>query len=361
MSFEVTNVQTTETQSNKPTVNFDELNSYVVNTCQLQQPETLLGVVSVIADLGTQKLPDAEYDLDKEDEGLSIEELTAKHSNMLAENHPADKQVGKITKFGKSYDGMKKEWVIRKFVKQADRQAVAMAIDFPDIMLDKGQFFGETEPNPKPLRLWMGGQYWNKFVGEKGKMLIQNVIPLKVTNIAQPPEKVWSMNPKSVPHKMAVAAKIVETGEAFLPQDIDKLLGKTLQFKAQVFFNKSKDGKQYYTEKVSFAAGLARGQTERQVDKTYLIQFNKENDLQALKELRAHVINTIEQATNYEGSVIQKQLAELRGGVASSGAVSNGGTTSVSNTEAPKQQVVKQPTPTAIPEESYVDDESLPF
>ena len=39
MSFEVTNVQTTETQSNKPTVNFDELNAYVVNTCQLQQPE----------------------------------------------------------------------------------------------------------------------------------------------------------------------------------------------------------------------------------------------------------------------------------------------------------------------------------
>ena len=358
MPFEVTNVQTTETQPNKPTVNFDELNSYVVNTCQLQQPETLLGVVSVIADLGTQKLPDAEYDLDKEDEGLSIEELTAKHSDMLAENHPADKQVGKITKFGKSYDGMKKEWVIRKFVKQADRQAVAMAIDFPDIMLDKGQFFGETEPNPKPLRLWLGGQYWNKFIGEKGKMLIQNVIPLKVTNIAQPPEKVWSMNPKSIPYKMAVASKIIETGEAFLPQDIDKLLGKTLQFKAQVFFNKGKDGKQYYTEKVSFAAGLARGQTERQVDKTYLIQFNKENDPQALKELRAHVINTIEQATNYEGSVIQKQLAELRG-VASNGAVNNGETTSVSNTSTPKQQAVKQPIPTTVPEESETD--SLPF
>ena len=152
---------------------------------------------------------------------------------------------------------------------------------------------------------------------------------------------------------MAVASKIIETGEAFLPQDIDKLLGKTLQFKAQVFFNKGKDGKQYYTEKVSFAAGLARGQTERQVDKTYLIQFNKENDPQALKELRAHVINTIEQATNYEGSVIQKQLAELRGGA------SNGETTSVSNTSTPKQQAVKQPIPTTVPEESETD--SLPF
>ena len=35
MAFEVTNVQTTESQSNKPTVDFDALNSYVVNTCQL--------------------------------------------------------------------------------------------------------------------------------------------------------------------------------------------------------------------------------------------------------------------------------------------------------------------------------------
>lgn len=342
--FDVYAPATTSTQSDKPKVDFDALNKMVVETCQLQQPETLLGVVAVIADLGTQKLPDSEYDLDKEDEGLTIEELTAKHSALLAENHPSEKQVGKITKFGKSYDSMKKEWVIRKFVKQADRQAVAMAIDFPDILLDKGKFFGETEPNPKPLRLWLGGQYWNKFIGEKGKMLIQNVIPLKVTNIAQPPAKVWSMNPKSIPHKMAVASKVVETGEAFLPQDIDKLLGKTLQFKAQVFFNKGTDGKQYYTEKVSFAAGLARGQTERSVENTYLVQFNKENDPQALKELRAHVINTIEQATNFEGSAIQKQLDEVRGNATSVAVV----------VDTPKQ-----PKPTTVPELDL--DESLPF
>ncbi len=346
--FDVYAPATTSTLSDKPKVDFDALNKMVVDTCQLQQPETLLGVVAVIADLGTQKLPDSEYDLDKEDEGLTIEELTAKHSALLAENHPSEKQVGKITKFGKSYDSMKKEWVIRKFVKQADRQAVAMAIDFPDITLDKGKFFGETEPNPKPLRLWLGGQYWNKFIGEKGKMLIQNVIPLKVTNIAQPPAKVWSMNPKSIPHKMAVASKVVETGEAFLPQDIDKLLGKTLQFKAQVFFNKGTDGKQYYTEKVSFAAGLARGQTERSVENTYLVQFNKENDPQALKELRAHVINTIEQATNFEGSAIQKQLSELRGNATNVAVV----------TETPKQ-----PSQTNIDAmNADVDDsENLPF
>ena len=346
--MEIYGATTKETaKTTTPTVQWDELNKYIVDTCQLQQPETMLGVVSVIADLGTQKLPDAEYDLDKEDEGLSIEQLTEKHKANLAENFPVDQQVKKITKFGKSYDGVKKEWVIRKFVKQQDRQAIAIAVDFPDIMLDKGQFFGETEPNPKPLRLWLGGQYWNKFIGEKGKMLIQNVIPLKVTNIGDQSNIVWSMNPKSVPHKMAVASRVVEAGAPFLPQDVDKLLGKTLQFKVQVYFNEGKDGKKYYTEKVSFAAGLARGQTERSVENTYLVQFNKENNPQALKELRAHVVNTIEQATNFEGSVIQKQLAEVRG--------SN---TSTEVKETPKQSVKQAPKANVVEDDL---DESIPF
>ena len=332
-------------QSNKPTVNFDALNQYVVETCQLQQPETMLGVVSVMVDLGTQKQNDAEYDLDESDKGLSIEELTEKYS--------LDIHEGRIRKFDKSYDSKTKSWVIRKFVPQQDRQSIVYAVDFPDIMLDKGKFFGEEEgKNLKPLRLWIGGQYWNKY---QEKMLVQNVIPLKVTNIAdQGQPKKWSMNPKSSLYKMAVAAKIINQGEAFLPQDADKLLGKTLQFKAQVFFNKGNDGKQYYTEKLAFAAGLARGQVEKEVDNTYLIQFNQPNDPQALKELRKHVVNTIENATNYvnqetgELSAIAKQFAELRGGQTSSDVQ-----------ESPVQQTPKQPVGTSVPEED--DSEGLPF
>jgi hypothetical protein len=158
------------------------------------------------------------------------------------------------------------------------------------------------------------------------------------------------MNPKSSLYKMAVAAKIINQGEAFLPQDADKLLGKTLQFKAQVFFNKGNDGKQYYTEKLAFAAGLARGQVEKEVDSTYLIQYNQENDPQALKELRKHVVNTIENATNYvnqetgEPSAIKRQLEALRNG-------NQGG-------ETPKQEAPKQPKPTSVPEE---DLDQVPF
>lgn len=336
-------------QSNKPTVDFDALNKYVVETCGLQQPETLLGVVSVMVDLGTQKQNDAEYDLDATDKDLTIEQLTEKYALEIHE--------GRIRKFDKSYDSKTKSWVVRKFVPQQDRQSIVYAVDFPDIMLDKGKFFGEEEgKNLKPLRLWIGGQYWNKHLE---KMLVQNVIPLKVKNLAEEGQpKKWSMATNSSIYKMAVAAKLIKQGEAFLPQDADKLLGKTLQFKAQVFFNKGKDGKQYYTEKLAFAASLARDQVEKQVDNTYLIQFNQPNDPQALKELRKHIVNTIENATNYvnqetgEPSAIAKQFAELRSG--------NQATTS----ETPEQPVVKQSTPkvtTPTVPDNTDDSEELPF
>lgn len=344
--MEVYGATTQQSNSNKPTVDFTALNQYVVETCRLQQPETMLGVISVIVDLGTQKQNDAEYDLEPEDKQLTIEQLTEKYS--------LDIHEGKVRKFDKSFDSKTRSWVIRKFVPQQDRQSIVYAVDFPSIMLDKGKFFGEEEgKNVKPLRLWIGGQYWNKY---QEKMLVQNVIPLKVKNIADDGQpKKWSMATNSSLYKMAVAAKIINQGDAFLPQDADKLLGKTLQFKTQVFFNRGKDGKDYYTEKLAFATGLTRDQAEKQVDNTYLIQFNQENDPQALKELRKHVVNTIENATNYvnqetgEPSAIKRQLEALRSG-------SQGG-------ETPKQETPKQPkpkvTPTSVPEED--DENQIPF
>ena len=343
--MEVYGATTQQAKSNKPTVQWDELNKYVVETCRLQQPETMLGVISVMVDLGTQKQNDAEYDLEPEDKQLTIEQLTEKYS--------LDIHEGKIRKFDKSFDSKTRSWVIRKFVPQQDRQSIVYAVDFPSIMLDKGKFFGEEEgKNVKPLRLWIGGQYWNKY---QEKMLVQNVIPLKVKNIADDGQpKKWSMATNSSLYKMAVGAKIINQGDAFLPQDADKLLGKTLQFKTQVFFNRGKDGKDYYTEKLAFATGLTRDQAEKQVDSTYLIQFNQENDPQALKELRKHVVNTIENATNYvnqetgEPSAIKRQLEDLRSG-------GQGG-------ETPKQETPKQPkpkvTPTTVPEE---DLDQVPF
>jgi len=268
----------------KSDVDFDALNKYVVETAGLQQQETLVGVVSGIVDLGIQEQPDAEskFTGDEEDEAADI----AKFPNTYFKDGKDDK--GKPCRL--------------KCYPQKAVQSVAISVDFPDIILDKGQFFGESKP--LPLRVWMGGQF---YIPTKG-MVIARTTPLRVNKKMG----AWSMDALSLPYKMAVAAKIVKPGEVFLPQQIDSLLGKTMQFVVQVYMKESK-GKEYYTEFIKYAAPLARGQKE--IDTTdmppFLVQFNSKNDEKALQELRFHVINTLKQATNFEGSMIQKQLLEM--------------------------------------------------
>lgn len=301
--FEVYGAQQTSSNKGKSNVDFDALNDYVINTVDCVEPATWNGYISYIVDLGTQKQPDGEYDLEDEDKGLSIEELTEKYSE--------DIENGVIRKFDKSYDSVSKSWITRKFVPQDDRQSFVYAVDFPDIQLNKGQFFGNDEAETKPLRLWSGGQFYNQ---AKGKMLLQNFIPLRYKNIADKGEKpIFSFGLTSQPHKMAVASGIVKKGDAFAPDNIDKLLGKTMQFEIQIFNKPNpKTGKSYYTEKLKFIGAIQKKDKPFEDTETHMIQFNQENDEKSLKEVRKHILNTIEQATNFEGSAIQQQLLQVR-------------------------------------------------
>lgn len=266
-------------------VDWDALNKYVVETAQLENRETLVGYVAVIADLGTQEQPDAEVSFT----GSSDDEAEAIAANPN-------------TYFKDGIDQTSKKKVRLKCWPQKPIQCVAVAVDFPDIIIDKGTFFGES--NPLPLRLWLGGQFYTQDSG----MIIGRPTPLKINKSTGS----WSFDKKHLFHKMAVAAKLITPDGVFLPQDIDKLLGAAFQFEAQVFFKESK-GKQYFTEYVKFVSGLGRGQSQPELLTTpYLIQFNQPNDKEALSQLRNHVINTMKRAENWEGSLISKQLEEAK-------------------------------------------------
>jgi len=276
----------------KSDVDFDALNKYVVETAQLENREVLIGVVSSLVDLGTQSQEDAAMPFtgDADAEAAEIE----KNPNTYFEDgiDPNDPKRKKQVRL--------KRWP------QKPIQSVAISVDFPDILLNKGQFFGDDSAEPKPLRLWLGGSF---YVPETG-MIIGRPTPLKVTKNTK--DK-WSFNKKHLFYQMASAAKLIDASkdDVFLPQDIDKLLGKAFCFEAQVFFKETK-GKEYYTEYVKFVSGLGRGQVapDYEVSKN-LIQFNQDNEVEALKELRNHVKNTIKRASNYEGSKIQTQLENL--------------------------------------------------
>ena len=335
MTFKTSAVSTTTNNSDRPQVDFDALNEFVVEQVGCQQPETLNGVLTGIIDLGNQMLPDAEYDVDSGDESLTVEELTEKYT--------AEIESGKVSKFDivKDWSTRPPKEVIKKFVPQKDRQCITYVVDFMDIMLDKSQFFGEKS-EPKPLRLYFGGSFYNT---HSKKMIVQNLLPLKIANIAKDPknDKVWSLNPKSQLHKMAVAAKLINTGDAFLPDNIDELLGKTLQFKVQIGFNEKGD-KKYYFEKMSFIGALQRKDKPFEDVPVFLIQMDDENDPEALKQIRKHLLNTMEMATNFEGSTLQKQLLEVRPQSFGGGKVS--------------PSVVKKETSKAVVEDSTDEDDS---
>lgn len=319
--------------SNKPEVDFEALNQYVVETADLQERTVLTGYVAGIVDLGTQEQEDAEVEFN----GSSEDEVEA--------------IMDKPDTYFKDGVNEKGKKVRMKCWPQKPIQSVALAIDFPQIMLNKGQFFGDDNSEEKPLRLWMGGQFYLKDVG----MVVGRPIPLKVVKNK---DNKWSFKDNHSLYKMAVGARIIKPGEVFLPKDIDKLLGESLQFETQVFFKESK-GKQYYTEYIKFNGALGRGQkAEEVVDTPFLIQFNSKNDETSLKELRNHVVNTIRRASNYEGSAIQKQLDEIKPAKQKAESPPEQKQTPPEKTAAPMAKPKRVATPVPA---SDIDDDDIPF
>ena len=306
MAFKTSSTASTSTTQDRPQIDFKALEDYVIKTVDCEQPETLNGVIVGIIDLGNQAIKDSEYDVDKGDENLTVEELEAKYKDKLVENFEGDAQFGKITKFDLAYDNQLKSKVIKKFVKQKPQQCITYVVDFPDILVDKAQFFGD-ESNPLPLRLYAGGNFFNTY---QKKELIQNPMPLKWSNINsdKSAKPIFSLALTSQLHKMAVASKIVKTGEPFTPDRVDELLGKTLQFKVQV----GRNDKGYYFEKLGFVGAIQKKDVPFEDISTFMVQFGEENDVEVLKQLRRHVYNTMSNALNWGGDVLQKQALEVK-------------------------------------------------
>lgn len=272
-------------------IDWQAMNQYIVETAGLQDPETVVGVVAGIVDLGQQEMPDAEYVFvgTEEDEAAEIEK-------------------NPTTYFKDGIDPNTRKPARFKCWPQKPWNAVAVAIDFPDILVDKGQFFG-SDQGPLPLRLWLGDNFYTKESG----MIIARPTFLKEVNLEKDRSKParWSLAQNSLFYKMAVAQKLIQPGAIFKYNRIDEVIGKAFQFQVQVFMRDGKDGKEYLTERIKFVGGLGRGQVAPEnPNETFMVLFNRVNSEESLKNLRNHVVNTIKRAKNYNGSAIQKQLGD---------------------------------------------------
>ena len=268
-------------------VDWDAYHQYIIDTANLENREVMQGVITFMADLGVQAQPDAEFVFtgDEDEEAAEIEKNPGTYFKT---------QLNQETKKMARY----------KCYPQKPIQAVAIAVDFPEIQLDYGQFFGDDSGTTKPLRLWLGGTFYQEGTG----MIVARPTYLKSNKKLG----TWSFDQKSVPYQIAVAAKVIKPGEAFDTKRIGEILGKTVNWTVQVYNKEGKGGKSYFTEYIKFASGLSRGQKEIEYEgKLHVTGFNRDNDEDSLKELRNHIRNTMKNASNYEGSKIQKQLEAL--------------------------------------------------
>lgn len=284
------NDSSTTNTSDTPRVEVDwkKLNEHVVEAVDCTTPQTVVGVIAQIVDLGLQNQEDAKF-VNKDDAETMAKNI-ADGRCYYEEGDELD-QKGKPTGNTVTY----KRWV------QKAIQQVALVVDFPEILVDKGQFFGESKP--LPYRLVMGGQFWDKHNKE---MILQRPVSLK---LMKNHKDQWSLSDKNTVFKMAVAADLIEAGGAFTPNRLGDLLGKAFLFEIQTYINAGG----YLNERILFKGKLMRGQEAPEYTLTpKIIGFNANNDLEEVGMLRKEVINSMQRALNWNESNIKKQLEQVK-------------------------------------------------
>lgn len=268
----------TDGNSEKKEINWNEYQKYMIDTCELEKEEVLVGAISGIQDLGIQAAEDAKIE--------QKPALTEEQQQEIIDEYPE-------TYFEEEGSKQYKRFPSRP------QHCVNIVVDFPDIMVDRGQFFGES--NEAPLRLSMGGKFYTKTNGN----ILGRKLPVKQKNDKSTNNK-WSLPFNNTLYKMAKDCNIIEEGAPFTKWDIDQLVGKSFQFKARVYNN----AKGFYTESVKYQGALGRKDEPIELDDNlkHEVYFSEDNDLEHVKQLRSEVINTMKMSEDFSGSKLEAQL-----------------------------------------------------
>lgn len=290
-TFVFTGVQAPSTSENTSNVNFDELNKYIVETvgCS-QKPEAVIGIITGVIDLGLQAQDDAKmaWTGDAASEAAELE----KNPNQYFETLPDDKGVQ--TRY--------KRWAVKA------QRSVAITFDVPSILINRGKFFDESGVGEElPFRGLLNNEFGIKGIGK----VVGKPYSLKEQRNEN---GTWSLKNNTILHKIAQATESLDTQGNFKPAYLGNLIGKAAMFNVHVFLNKQGE-KEYLNEKMSFGGPVPKmmqGMIPTLDDKfLYMVNFQGPQDLEALKNLRQSVINTMKQAEDFEGSDVQKALIEI--------------------------------------------------
>lgn len=328
-------VTTTTTQTaggQKREVDWDGLNSHVIEMAKTQdKARSVPGVISGIIDLGEQNLEDAEqvFTGDAAAEAAAIAEKPA-------------------TYFKDGFDD-KGNPARLKCWPQKPVQQMAVTIDFPQVMVDKGKFFGNS--NPQPLRLLLNREF--TLPGDKTKIVASPYNIRETKHDLGGNKTTWAFAKNNGLHKLADACGLLDSNGLFTKNRIGELLGKVAQFQFQVFMKPGKTaGTSYFTEVVKLVGMVPEGVPlpEAPEGTLYGVNLYAANDPEAVKQLRVCIKNHIKRANNYEGSILKGELEALEGGAGTSQAAPAQAATPVTGI-APS---------TPVPEDDSFDDD-VPF
>lgn len=326
-------VTTTTTQNNggeRKVVDWDGLNSHVIEMAKTQdKARSVPGIISGIIDLGEQNLEDAEQVFvgDAAAEAAAIAEKPA-------------------TYFKDGFDDKGKPCRLKCWP-QKPVQQMAVTIDFPQVMVDKGKFFGNS--NPQPLRLLLNREF--TLPGDKTKIVASPYNIRETKHDIGGGKSTWAFAKNNGLHKLADACGLLDSNGLFTKNRIGELLGKVAQFQFQVFMKPGKNGGSFFQEVVKLVGMVPEGVPlpEAPEGTLYGVNLYAENDPEAVKQLRVCIKNHIKRANNYEGSILKTELEALEGGHPQA---------------APAQAAVKPEgiTPSApVPEDDDFDDSDVPF
>lgn len=300
----VTTTNTTTEGGNRPAVKWDELNAHVIAAAGGGKVRSIPGIVSGLIDLGEQNLPDA-----------AIQTTDAQFRKKFPAFDGSDEQKAAVAAEYSKKENVRFEMVdgveCLRYV-QNPVQQLAVMVDFSQVPVDKGQFFGNS--NPLPLRLPLNGEF--TLPGEKVKVVGKPYNIKEMKHDIGGGKSVWAFAKNNGIHKLADACGLLDTNGLFTKGRIGELLGKIAQFQFQVYMKPGKNGGEFFTETIKLVGMVPEGVPLPEVPEGILhgINLYAENDPEAVKQLRKSVKDTIRRANNYAGSPLAALLdAETQG------------------------------------------------
>jgi len=190
--------------------------------------------------------------------------------------------------------------------KQNPVQQMAAVIDFPQIMVDKSKYFGNS--NPLPLRTLLNREF--TLPGDKTKIVAAPYIIREIKHDLPGGKTTWAFAKNNGLHKLADAVGLLDKNGLFTKNRIGELVGKVAQFQVQVYMKPGKSGSSYFTESVKLVGMVPEGIPIPEVPAgtLHLVNLFAKNDPEAVKNLRVSIKNHIKRANNYDASILKGEI-----------------------------------------------------